>query len=129
MKKLFIFDIFRVFYKPGFLLGGSYDEEMIQLAYNLKQKGKRVVGMTNSIGPFKELDTVFDGKYTGSNLGFFKPEKKFFEYVLENEGVTPEDTVFVDDSQKNIEAASVLGIESFLYTNAKDVEKFLERFL
>ena len=41
-----------------------------------------------------------------------KPELKLFELVLQKEKLLPEETLFIDDSELNLEAASKLGINT-----------------
>ena len=41
-----------------------------------------------------------------------KPNPEIFKIVLENHGLVPEETLFIDDSEENIKAASGLGIKA-----------------
>jgi HAD superfamily hydrolase (TIGR01509 family) len=47
-----------------------------------------------------------------------KPEREIFEYLLSRYGLLPTDTVFVDDSQPNIDAAKSLGLRTVWFRDA-----------
>jgi putative hydrolase of the HAD superfamily len=51
-----------------------------------------------------------------------------FEYVLKSAGFKPEETVFIDDSEENVLAASKLGIIPFHYTKDWNLEKLFNHF-
>lgn len=48
--------------------------------------------------------------------------EKAFLNVLEKIGAMPEECVFIDDLQKNIDQAKVLGIQGILYTNLEQLK-------
>ena len=41
-----------------------------------------------------------------------KPSKECFEFVLKNENLNAEETLFIDDSETNIEAAKEVGLNT-----------------
>lgn len=43
-------------------------------------------------------------------LGTFKPDRRMFQDALSKMGLPPEQTVFIDDSPKNLAGAAALGI-------------------
>ncbi len=57
-------------------------------------------------------------------LGVFKPDPRMFEDALAKAGVPAEETVFIDDSVRNLEGAAALGIFPILIAAnpASDVE-------
>ena len=42
-----------------------------------------------------------------------KPDPRFFEFILDHEDLNPEETLFIDDTAENIEAAKKLGIKTY----------------
>jgi len=58
---------------------------------------------------FSEL---FEQDYYSHMMGMRKPNPDIYIKVLENHGLLPEETLFIDDSEENIRAASGLGIQS-----------------
>lgn len=49
-----------------------------------------------------------------------KPDLKFFQAVIDNEGINPEESLFVDDGPRNIEAARRLGFNTMCPKNGED---------
>ena len=55
---------------------------------------------------------VFDGEE-----GIAKPDARIYQRTLMRLGVQPEETVFVDDKESNVDAAQRLGIHAIHFTN------------
>ena len=53
----------------------------------------------------------FDGVYFSHLIRLRKPNREAFEYVLADAELKPEETLFFDDLQENVEAARELGIK------------------
>ena len=62
---------------------------------------------------YKEFDALFDKSYFSFAEHLEKPDRRFFELILDHEGLLPEETLFIDDSPKNIEAAKALGLKTY----------------
>ena len=62
---------------------------------------------------YKQFDDLFDKSYFSFDIHLMKPDPLFFEYVLEHQGLKPEETLFIDDSASNIEVAMKMGIHVF----------------
>ena len=54
---------------------------------------------------------MFDATFASHEIGFVKPERAAFEYVVEHLGVRPEEIVFLDDAEPNTVAARDIGIQ------------------
>ena len=56
-----------------------------------------------------------------------KPSREIYEHVLRSEGIRPENLLFIDDSERNTEAAAALGIRTLQvetnsdWTSAMDI--------
>ena len=48
-------------------------------------------------------------------VDLLKPEPRIYEILLERYGLTPSETLFIDDREMNIEAAAALGIHGFVF--------------
>ena len=57
---------------------------------------------------------LFEKVYFSHLLGMRKPEIEIYEYVLTENDMKPEETLFFDDLKENVEAAKKLGINSIL---------------
>ena len=62
---------------------------------------------------YNEFDELFNKSYFSFAEHLEKPDPRFFELILDHEGLLPEETLFIDDSKKNIEAAQALGIRTY----------------
>lgn len=58
------------------------------------------------------LAAFFDRTYYSHLMGCRKPEPEAWQMVLEENGLKPEHTLFIDDTLPNVEAAQALGIRS-----------------
>ncbi len=68
----------------------------------------------------------FDNIYKSFGIGHKKPNKEAFLHVLEKINAKPEECVFIDDLQVNINAANDLGIKGILYTNLEQLKEDFE---
>ncbi len=104
----------------------SFVKECKQLGYML------VIASNASKGSFEwrnskyNLMNVFDGRIISSDIGMRKPSKKFFQYLIDIVGHTPEEILLIDDRDSNIESASNLGIECVKYEGKKSLDKIRE---
>lgn len=73
----------------------------------------------------KEREDYFDGMVTSFEAGCAKPDSRIFQLTLEKFNILPEETLFFDDGQKNIDAASKLGFGTHLI---KPGEEFMDYF-
>jgi glucose-1-phosphatase len=62
--------------------------------------------------PGQVFDDLFDAAYYSHRIGHRKPNASAFEYVLEKHGLNATETIFIDDSFNNIEAAQQLGLQT-----------------
>jgi glucose-1-phosphatase len=68
-----------------------------------------------------ELECFFERTYYSHLSGMRKPHAKFFELVLKENNLAPEQTLFVDDLEANILSAQSLGINTFHVTEGKSI--------
>ena len=62
---------------------------------------------------YKQFDDLFDKSYFSFDVHLLKPDPLFFEYILEQQGLKPQETLFIDDSPANIAVARQLGIHTY----------------
>jgi glucose-1-phosphatase len=82
-------------------------------------------GLENEYG-IKNFNDYFDKVYYSCRVGMRKPDKEIFELVLSENGLKPEETVFIDDSQQHVKAAGECGINAFLLEKNKEVGDLLK---
>ncbi len=75
------------------------------------------------------LGEVFEQVYLSHKIGYRKPTKDCFEFVLADCSFLPERTVFIDDSIQHVEGAREAGIAAFHLLQGSDVtELFPDKF-
>lgn len=91
------------------------------------QERYRATYIANQIFP-----NQFDGMFFSSDIGYKKPDIKFFQKVISNlqnnyPGVQTADMAFVDDSSENIDSAKLAGMHGHVYSSASSLDNFLKR--
>jgi 2-haloacid dehalogenase len=54
-----------------------------------------------------------------------KPFPEFYHLLLDRYSLAPGETIFIDDSVRNVKAAESIGIRSIHYTNPLELERQL----
>ncbi len=98
---------------------------MIETVKTLKAKGIKLYLLSNISKGFaksysevkwiKELFELFDGLVFSGEINLVKPDEKIFSYLLDTYGLKAEESVFVDDIEKNIAGAEKAGIKGVLF--------------
>jgi HAD superfamily hydrolase (TIGR01509 family) len=70
----------------------------------------------------------FEFQFYSHKIGFAKPDKRLFKYVLDNVPFNLSEIFFIDDKITNIQAANVVGIKSIKYENAKKLSQDLKSY-
>lgn len=68
------------------------------------------------------IGVFFDKAYMSHRVGLRKPMPEVFQYVLEENGLKPEHTLFIDDSPQHIEAANAMGIKTIYLEKGMTIE-------
>ena len=94
----------------------NYTIPMIQ---DLKDKGYKVYYLSNwsawthdllqKVGKFDFLK-LMDGGVFSYDVGYMKPNEEIYKILLNKYKINPEEAIFFDDKEENIEAANKLGI-------------------
>ena len=121
-------ELFGKFFHP------SIDREVIALIRQLKAHSRVICG-TNTFDPHYDCHlsrghyVIFDAVFASNKIGLSKPHPQFYRYILKNEGVNPENTFFVDDTEENVLSAERLGMNVHLFKDSKSLAKSLSRWL
>ena len=75
---------------------------------------------------YKEFDALFDKSYFSFDIHLEKPDPRFFEMILDHEGLVPEETIFIDDTEANIKVAKKLGIRTYHISRDELVRNLFE---
>jgi putative hydrolase of the HAD superfamily len=67
---------------------------------------------------------LFDSLFLSYEIGIHKPDAGIYTHVLQSASIDPTESVFIDDSLANIEAAELEGITGIHIHNGLDVTDF-----
>lgn len=107
--------------------------EVLNLFKGLKENGYKMALLSNSIEPHTEynkqrgLYDVFDVRVISNEVGLMKPDIQIYKLVLNRLQVDPEEAVFIDDLQENIEAANSIGIKGILFRDIEDLKREMRK--
>ena len=96
------------------------NEPMIELMRRVKASGYRMALLTNNVREWEPLwrgmlpvDEIFELVVDSAFVGMRKPEPEIYKLTLDRIGeVRPQECLFVDDVEVNIEAARELGLRA-----------------
>ena len=113
----------------------------LEAIQSLRARGYKVCLLSNT-NPFmmqwadKDFDGeghpisyFFDAMYLSYECKVMKPRREIFEQMLEGQQARPEETLFVDDGPRNVEAAAALGMQTLCPQNNADWTADLEALL
>lgn len=69
----------------------------------------------------EKIDEVFKKIYSAAELQIRKNDPESFKFILKDLNKNPDEVLFIDDSEDNIESAKTLGIKTLLYKNNQEV--------
>ena len=117
---------------PGSLLP---IKETISLIHSVKRSGNKVFVLSNMHSAvIKHIEKeysfwdIFDGIIISCRIHLVKPEAAIYQYLMNEYGLTANETIFIDDTDINLDAASKLGISTIKFQNAKQCEDELIKF-
>ena len=72
------------------------------------------------------LEPFFEKVYYSCRMNMRKPNVEIFNYVLKENDLSPEQTLFIDDTQQHIDGALKAGIYAHLLEKGKDVGELIK---
>jgi len=71
------------------------------------------------------LSNFFDKQYLSHEIGMRKPDTEIFRLVIEENGLLPDEALFIDDSPQHIEGARKAGLKTH-WLKDNDLHKFMK---
>jgi putative hydrolase of the HAD superfamily len=106
--------------------------DTVDLLYRLKAKGHPLYCLSNMhraslehIERAHRFWDVFIGAVFSCQQSLCKPEPEIYRHLLSAFKLKPQETLFMDDVQKNLDGAAQLGIRTLLFENAAQCEREL----
>jgi FMN phosphatase YigB (HAD superfamily) len=82
---------------------------------------KEVFQILTSSHGFADFSDIMEKQYFSCRLGLRKPDPEIFYKVLEENNLTPEKTLFIDDSIQHIKGAQTTGLKARLLLPTEDI--------
>lgn len=95
--------------------------EMQALALELKAEGHRIYVLSNANTRFADylqglsFFQQFDGIVISAREKLVKPDARLYRLALERFGLRPEESLFIDDAQANVEGARAVGMAALRF--------------
>ncbi|MGB3388815.1 MAG: HAD family phosphatase [Pseudaminobacter sp.] len=110
-------------------------EDSVAIMLALIEAGRDVTMLTNfAVDTFAEARKRFAflnrsrGITVSGEIGLIKPDPAIYDHHATAFRLDPSATLFIDDSQRNVDGARAAGWQAVLFQNAKTLEEDLERF-
>ena len=68
------------------------------------------------------LDDLFEATYYSHIMGLLKPDAAIYQKVLADQGLKAEETLFIDDSQANVDGAIAVGMQALRMDSLDDLD-------
>lgn len=111
-------------------------EPTVELLHELRGRGYKLYGLSNMsepifahLGARHEFFNLFDGIVVSAAVKLIKPEPGIYEHLRTRFAVDFAESVFIDDLQRNVEAARALGLPAIQFASTEQVRAELEPLL
>jgi len=109
------------------------NQESIALLTDIQRAGYATYGLSNwsaeTFPPTMKAHPFFEtlkGIVISGNERVCKPNPKIYQILMERYRLLPEECVFIDDRQENLNTAQQLGIETILFRTAEQTRESLK---
>lgn len=109
--------------------------DLLTLAAKLKDEGYKLAILSNANkGTLqrkmtKEQLAVFDELIVSAEVGMLKPDEGIYLLAAERLAVSPDECVFIDDSEEYAKAATSVGMKAIVFYGVEQFKAELERLL
>ena len=76
-----------------------------------------------------EVSSLFEKDYYSNEIGFRKPTAESFQKIIWLSGISPEESLFIDDSLPNVEAAIASGLKGLWLEPGQKVEEIFQEYV
>lgn len=76
-----------------------------------------------------EVTSLFDKVFHSNEIGFRKPTPESYNEIIRLSGITPGETLFIDDSLANVEGAMACGLKGYWLKEGQRVEAIFKKYL
>lgn len=108
------------------------NERILELIEEVKAAGMKVALLSNVIEPsYDSLEragmyTRFDQLIASCKVGYAKPDREIYSLALERLDATAEQSIFIDDKQRNLDPADEMGFTTILAESPEQIIRDLQ---
>lgn len=111
------------------------DIKLANIIKRLKEKGFKTILLSNANASvferkiyttYPEFKDLFDDIIISSHIKMIKPNSDIYMHTLNKIGSKPEESLFIDDSKKNVDGAIDVGINGYLYTDSNLFSEYIK---
>lgn len=110
-------------------------EDSVKVLKELKKSGYKVYYLSNFhliafeyVTKKYDFFSLFDGGIVSYKEKLIKPEEDIYKKIIEEYQIEPEKSIFIDDTQANIEGARKLNFGTILFKNSEDLREKLRAY-
>ena len=103
-------------------------KENLEKIFELKNKGYKIYFLSNItdvsynyLNDKLNILNMVDGGVYSYKEHLKKPDKEIFDLLIKRFGLKKEETIFFDDSRKNVKVGNEYGIKSYVFNSVKDI--------
>jgi putative hydrolase of the HAD superfamily len=118
-----------------FWAGDRLDQDLVNYIRNLHDRYRTGL-LSNAFSDLREwlkqqgeVDGVFDELVISAEVGIVKPDPRIYYLALDQLKVVPEEAIFIDDFNHNIEGAMAVGMHAIKFINPDQTRSELEELL
>ena len=125
----------QIYKQPAFNFLDHFElnKKLLDFIVGLKDKYKLYIFTTgtiqNDIHLKSFIDHIFTKIFTVEEVGFPKDNEKAYQFIANTISLKPEEILFIDDLEKNIQAANLAGLKTIHFTSTEQAIKSLRSTL
>lgn len=111
------------------------NEGLIKLIKDLKNRGYKTALLSNNSIKLRQrlvedgiLD-LFNEIIISAEVGYQKPQPEIFDILFKKLEVKPDEVIFIDDSERSLEGADIIGYNPILFKDNKSLKVDLSNIL
>lgn len=121
-------------FRQDFWSGDVLDEELIAFIRSLRSRYQTAIisnatlALRQTLTEIYPIESAFDLIICSAEEKIMKPNLEIYRRTLKKLGIEPRQSIFIDDSEVNIQAAQSLGMSAILYRSGLNIPDALRDF-
>lgn len=116
----------------SFLRAYKEKEDVFSLVKKLKKHNIKTALLSNTEIPIMNFLRAqwkeFDVSVYSCEVGMMKPDAEIYQYALKELHLKPEEVIFIDDKQSNVDGAKAVGMHGIIFFSSDSLQKQLHDF-